>query len=638
MKVSENIHNVKTEGLEDSIQWSVTESSFLFDLLGTKLYKNPQKAVCREYFTNALDANIEANRKNKPIEVHLPTNTISYLVVKDVGVGISPERATEIYTRLGESTKRDSNKQHGAMGLGRVSFCAVSDQMTVETNYNGRKYIYVVYKGKNGIPFLTSDNYEGVETDEVSGTKITIPIKRNDISQVASEGLKLFRFFPVQPICNLKLPESKPLYSNDIYTLDDNETSYYHNMYAVMGSIVYPIDSTYASDLCNGYDLYLHFKIGEISVEASREGLHYDEKTKKRIKERFEEFQKDIKERIAKEYENLQGWDLYCKKNEVHDRFKGLVDCSMKLTSTKECGSIYRFNSHKYRLDEFVELEVRPTTQIQWFVRDKEDRFVKPLRDWFDENHRSPRIVEPDKLIEIKKVFGLQDSHFKYTSEFKTVKTGKSRSVRGVTRLYESGVKANCFKIIEGEVEVKYYVVRKGLDILYNNNTYSTSYLLTHIIEHKTPSDWSVTYNGEPVYAVLPSQLKSLPDDAVEVVEDSIKKLRKSLTDDDLLAIVQAQKIQCDTYVYRKWDVKVLRDAADEVIKIRDRASKANDVKNALAMMGDTFKLPEWKGTFKYEAIEKTPSILKYVSYPSDKNHRVMIEKILSNQLRKVKV
>lgn len=636
MIIKENVHDVTTSGLEEAIQWTVSESSFLFDLLGKSLYKNPQKAVCREYFTNAADANIEGNHKNKPIEVNLPTFNVPYLVVKDYGIGIGPTRATELYTRLGESSKRNTNKQAGCLGIGRVSFMSMSDQMTVETVFEGRKYLYIVYKGQNGIPQLTSENYEGEPTTELSGTKITIPIKSKDVTSVASEGLKLFRFFPVKPICNLALPNYTSLFSTDTYVLDKNANTYYKNMYAVMGSIIYPIESNYTNDLADGYDLYLHFKIGEVSVEASREGLHYDDKTKKKIQERFEEFQKDIKEKLSENFKDLKGWELDCKKNEIDKKFNGLVDFKTTIKATKECGPISRFGHHKFRLESDIELNITPKSHIQWFIKDKEERFIKPLKEWGESTGKIPSIIENDKtkIDEVKAVFGLEDKDFLYTSMFKTVKTGKSKSVRGVTQLRSSSVKSECFLSINDEVEVKYYVIRKGFNITWNNNEYSTNWLLSNVIEH-TEDGCGILYKGEPVYAVLPSQVKHLADDAVEVVQDSVESLKKSLTEDDLLAIVKSQQIDFDIYHYSRWNVPILSEAVKEISLIKERADKAVNKRNKLMSLGHPINLPTWNGTFKYQVIEKTPSILKYVSVPSNKNDKAMIESILYNQLRK---
>lgn len=637
MKVNEVVYNVKTEGLEDSIEWTVSESSFLFDLLGTKLYKNPQKAVCREYFTNAQDANIESGSK-KPIEIHLPSTAIPYLVVKDSGIGIGPERAKELYTKLGESSKRDANKQVGALGIGRVSCFSMTDQFTIETVFENRKYIYLVFKNQRGIPELTSDNYAGEPTTDPSGTKITIPIKTKDIEDIKREGLNLLRWFPTKPIVNLTVPTYNPIFETSNYTLDKGANTYnVSKIYAVMGSIAYPVEGY---SITNGYDLYLHFKIGEISIEASREGLHYDEKTKKKLSAALDSFKLDIKEKLSKEFEGLADWALYCKKNEVTERFNGLVDFKHTIKLSKECGHTFRMGYQGKRLEESYETTVKPESDIQLFIMDKPSKFVKPLYEWSQARNKSPLIIssEKDKIDEVKKCLGVTDKDFLFTSMFKSTTKRTSYSVRGITLIRTDKYEArNAFEALSDveleELEVKYYVIRKGLKILWKTGEYYVHRISDYV--DCGSKDNYLTFNGEKVYALLPSQVKDWPD-ALHIFDEQQKNLEADLKTEDLQAIVKAQQLNHPGFSW-EWNLPLIKEAEKEVKEVRRNASIANLKMAKLNKLGIFKPLPELKHKFKYEVIKETDSILRYLIVPDNQKHRTMIEEILTKQLSNVK-
>ena len=83
----------------------------------TNLYANAPLAVLREYATNARDSHVAAG-SDRPIEVDLPTDLNPSLVIRDFGVGLSEQEIIDVYARYGASTKRDTDDQVGAFGLG----------------------------------------------------------------------------------------------------------------------------------------------------------------------------------------------------------------------------------------------------------------------------------------------------------------------------------------------------------------------------------------------------------------------------------------------------------------------------------------------------------------------------------------
>lgn len=112
---------VKTEGME-TIKYSIDSESFplLFRMLRDNLYSNKEYSIVREYVSNAIDAHTEAG-VDLPVEVEwVDENRLmgvdSHFVVRDFGVGLSPDRIQNIFGKYLASTKRSDNGQIGGLG------------------------------------------------------------------------------------------------------------------------------------------------------------------------------------------------------------------------------------------------------------------------------------------------------------------------------------------------------------------------------------------------------------------------------------------------------------------------------------------------------------------------------------------
>ena len=102
----------------------------------TNLYSDAPLAVVREYATNARDAH-QAAGVTRPIEVGLPTALDPTLRVQDFGAGLSEQDILGVYARYGCSTKRDSDEQVGAFGLGSKSAFTLAQQFVVTSVHDG---------------------------------------------------------------------------------------------------------------------------------------------------------------------------------------------------------------------------------------------------------------------------------------------------------------------------------------------------------------------------------------------------------------------------------------------------------------------------------------------------------------------
>lgn len=149
----------------------------LMEVLTSRMYTNKLSAVIREIFTNAVDANVEAGRPNHPVDITLPAiipldPQSNQLIIRDYGIGISPERAQGFFTFM-TSTKRNDNIQCGGYGLGSKSPYAIASQFTVTTIHDGIEYIYACSLN-NGMP--TAALLNSRPSNDSSGTRVAIPI------------------------------------------------------------------------------------------------------------------------------------------------------------------------------------------------------------------------------------------------------------------------------------------------------------------------------------------------------------------------------------------------------------------------------------------------------------------------------
>lgn len=252
-----------------------------FRIISTTLYKDPILAIVRELTCNSWDAHIANGNTNTPIEVHLPNNIEPWFAVKDFGVGMSDEEIFGVYTTVFDSTKDDSNDAIGAMGLGsKTPFSYNNGQSFIVTSIkDGMKAVYSAYLD-NGEPAITC-MVEPHPTDEAAGVEVKVPVNKEDFGRFIDAGKKVVPHFQ-NPSVNSNHDYGIEFEHNDLYYTKSGV--YSTTVYAVMGNVVYPIDSQFIDyQTVRGYfkkrNLYIHFGIGDLDVAASREELHYDDRT-----------------------------------------------------------------------------------------------------------------------------------------------------------------------------------------------------------------------------------------------------------------------------------------------------------------------------------------------------------------------
>ncbi len=287
MKISENNNEIETS-LNNSKNFTIKASPKAFKILSSGLYSNKIRAIIRELSCNAYDAHIAANNP-EPFIVHLPSRLDNSFYVKDFGTGLSEEDIMSLYTTYFDSNKTNSNDFVGALGLGSKSPFSYTDSFIVESRFNGRKTLYLIYLDENEFPSISK--IEESDTDEHSGLTVKFSIKENDFKDFTDEAVFVLSPFEIRPKIvgsydNIKL-HSKLEFIND-YCLNSNEYRYF-GLHAFMGNILYPVNLKELDlqeniiQFLKKRNIIIKFNIGDLDITPSREQLSYIKSTKEAL-------------------------------------------------------------------------------------------------------------------------------------------------------------------------------------------------------------------------------------------------------------------------------------------------------------------------------------------------------------------
>ena len=293
-------------------EFRIRNSAKAFNILSSGLYANKIRAVIRELSCNAVDSHVAAGNGEVPFEIHLPNTLDPYFSVRDFGTGLTHEQVTSIYTTYFESTKTDSNAFIGALGLGSKSPFSYTDNFTVTAIKDGKRGIYSAFINGEGVPSIALMMQE--DTDEPNGVEIKFSVNdRYDFYKFKEEAQKVFRHFKLKPKVTGSSEFRFELLSYEteniipgVHTLNSTRTSY-----AVMGNIAYPIQvPNEESTLGNlrhmlSCGLEMHFDIGELDFQASREGLSYIPTTIDAIKRKLEALRDQLSVHIKTEADKI---------------------------------------------------------------------------------------------------------------------------------------------------------------------------------------------------------------------------------------------------------------------------------------------------------------------------------------------
>jgi hypothetical protein len=350
-------------------EFRIRNSAKAFNILSSGLYANKIRAIIRELSCNAVDSHTAAGKHDTPFDVHLPSTLEPYFSIRDYGTGLSHDQVTNIYTTYFESTKTTSNEFIGALGLGSKSPFSYTDNFTVTAIKDGVKGIYSAFINGEGVPSIAKMGEE--ETTEPAGVEVKFSVNdRWDFSKFHDEARQVFMYFKLRPVISgngdFKFKERSYETENIIPGVHSYEGG--RQSVAIMGNIAYPIEVPEANKKDLGdiavllnCGLEMHFDIGELDFQASREGLSYIPQTIESIRKKLEALNAQLTVHIAAEA----------------DAIENLWERTFYLLRKKENG-LWSAAVKKYVLDTKFEL-IDATNSSYYYMKSKEFDF--PVAD-----------------------------------------------------------------------------------------------------------------------------------------------------------------------------------------------------------------------------------------------------------------
>ena len=361
-------------------EFRIRNSAKAFNILSSGLYANKVRAIIRELSCNAVDSHTAAGCVGTPFDVHLPNALEPYFSIRDYGTGLSHEQVTNIYTTYFESTKTDSNAFIGALGLGSKSPFSYTDNFTVTAVKDGRKGIYTAFINEQGVPSIALMMEEA--TDEPAGVEVKFAVNdRYDFSKFADEARNVYTYFGLRPVVT---GSSNFTFRDVEYESRDivpgvHQQKGVNKSVAVMGNIAYPIDVPQADTSLGelrgllNCGLEMHFAIGELDFQASREGLSYIPSTVAAIKRKLEALNDALVSVLAKEADAIANlWDraLFLSRRKDNNLWRAAVMSyaakkPIPTFDTKIHGGLARFDLPVKELADKYNIVIRSFTKAR---------------------------------------------------------------------------------------------------------------------------------------------------------------------------------------------------------------------------------------------------------------------------------
>lgn len=320
MKLNTNPENVAVmENVSDIGEFTIKNSAKAFSILSSGIYQNKIQAIIRELSCNAYDSHVEAGKKDVPFDVHLPTTLEPYFSIRDYGTGLTHQQVFDIYTTYFESTKTNSNDYVGALGLGSKSPFSYTDNFSIIAIRDGKKGIYSAFINEHGFPSVV--RMSSSDTDEPNGVEVKFSVNElSDYSKFVYESQRVFKHFTTIPnFTGAKCDVVEKTYKekNIIDNVHVLNTGYDRDSFVIMGNICYPInkgaiEKHIDSGLVHylGMSLEIHFNIGDVEFQSSREGLSYTKYTVNAIETKLKELESKLDGIIEAEADQIDNtWE-----------------------------------------------------------------------------------------------------------------------------------------------------------------------------------------------------------------------------------------------------------------------------------------------------------------------------------------
>ena len=300
-------------------EFRIRNSAKAFSILSSGLYANKVRAIIREYSCNAVDSHVEAGNADTPFDIHLPNSLEPWFAVRDYGVGLDETQVRNIFTTYFESTKTETDDLIGGLGLGSKSAFSYTDNFTIVAIKNGTKRVYTAFINEQGVPSIAPMGEEG--SNEPAGVEIRFAVEDSyDFRKFQNEAQYVYKHFKLRPVVSGGIGEFT---FTDAEYIDRDIIPGVHTVanqlraasYAIMGNIEYPLDVPSNMDLGEvGHllrcGLVIEFAIGELDIQASREGLSYIPETVAAVKAKLEAVNAVLADRVAEEVASVKNdWE-----------------------------------------------------------------------------------------------------------------------------------------------------------------------------------------------------------------------------------------------------------------------------------------------------------------------------------------
>jgi hypothetical protein len=174
MKTHLDIQHVgNLDGVRKRMTFDPDSVAHLMSVL-TDLYSDTEKAVIREYSTNALDSHRRIG-VNKPVQVTSPTELHRFFTVTDFGEGMDKDQLTDEFGSYGYSSNRDTDATTGMLGLGCKSGLSYTFQFTVTSRKDGVETLALVTREEDGAGAI--EIIDTQVTSDPNGTTVEVPVK-----------------------------------------------------------------------------------------------------------------------------------------------------------------------------------------------------------------------------------------------------------------------------------------------------------------------------------------------------------------------------------------------------------------------------------------------------------------------------
>lgn len=280
----------------------------LIQVVVRSLYSNPTLATLVELGQNCHDEHLRCGKSDVPFEVTLPTVFEPTLKVRDFGRGIPHEYMMRGYTHIFESTKDNDSDMSGGYGVGRCVVLSLSSTYTIVTFIQGKKRTYSIFESEKGIELV---HLSTEDTNERDGTLVTAPVSQNDVSAFRDAVMRAYRYYKTQPIikgagADFKLDKPDYVIQGTNWAIENDTTT----PKAICGIYQYDITpenmgrlSDAHNNLLHGGGLVLRFGPSDLDVQANRQGLHYNDRTRTAIVNALKVVEKEASTIINKEFD-----------------------------------------------------------------------------------------------------------------------------------------------------------------------------------------------------------------------------------------------------------------------------------------------------------------------------------------------